>query len=64
MVFGKQERKRHSVRAILAVGALAAIGAVTVVNGAKRITRGMLGRVKGMFKKESSVCSLDDGECD
>ena len=62
MFFRKTERKKHSVGVILTIGALAAIGAVTVTNCSKQIVNDMVRKVKTMFKKEDCSCPIEK-EC-
>ncbi len=59
MFFRKTERKKHSACAILAIGALAAIGAVSITRCGKQIINDMVCKVKSFFKKEQSMCSLE-----
>lgn len=62
MFFRKAERKKHSVVAILAVGALATVGAVTVSKYAKRTANDVMCKIKAMFKTEECVCPAEK-EC-
>lgn len=57
MFFRKTERKKHGVGVILTVGALAAIGAVTVTKCGKQMLNDAMCKVKGFFKKESGCAS-------
>lgn len=59
MFFRKTERKKHSACAILAVGALAAIGAVSITRCGKQMINEMMCKVKGFFKKEQCMCSAE-----
>ena len=52
MFFGKSERKRSSVLPILAVGALALVGAVSITKKGKAIIRGCASKVKNMMGKD------------
>ena len=49
MFFRKTERKSHSMGAILLVGALAAVGAVTVVKCGKQIANDAMTKMKGFL---------------
>ncbi len=57
MFFRKTERKRHSIGAILTVGALAAIGALSITRCGKQMLNDAMCKVKGFFKKESECTS-------
>lgn len=57
MFFNKTERKPRNTRLILAVGALAAIGAIRVFKYGKQMASDALGKVKGFFKSEKIICS-------
>ena len=59
MFFRKTEQKKHSVVAILAVGALAAVGAVTVTKCAKQVVNDMMCKMKTIFKKEDCSCPIE-----
>lgn len=54
MFFRKTERKKHSACVILTVGALAAIGAVSITKCGKRMINDACCKVKSFFKKEKS----------
>lgn len=62
MFFRKTERRKHSVVAILAVGALATVGAVTVGKYAKRAANDMICKIKTVFKSEECACPVEK-EC-
>ena len=62
MLFRRTERKKHSVCAILTVGALATIGAVAVTQYARQMLDGAVSKVKGFFSKEKCGCQSED-EC-
>lgn len=58
MFFGKSEKKRWHPGLVIAIGALAALGAFTVIERGKCI-------VSGMKDKMMSIVRKDDGcECD
>ena len=61
MLFRKTERKRHSTCVILTVGALAAIGAVTVARCGKEMLNDTVCKVKGFFSREKCMCR-EEGE--
>ncbi len=56
LFFRKTERKKHSVCAILTVGALATIGAITVMKNGKQILKTAGCKIKGMLGK-GDCCS-------
>ena len=62
MFFRKNEQKKHSVCAILTIGALAAIGAVSIVKDGKQMLNGLACKVKGFLKKDTCECPTVDGE--
>ena len=63
MLFRKTERKKHSVGAILTVGALAAIGALSITRCGKQMLNNAMCKVKGFFKKENScTCPTDSND--
>lgn len=60
MLFKKTERKKHGACVILAVGALATIGAVSITRCGKQMVNEVCCKVKGIFKKGSNdVCRSD-----
>lgn len=59
MFLKKTERKKHSVCAILTVGALAAIGAVSITRCGKQLINDMVCKVKRFLKKERNMCSIE-----
>ncbi len=50
----KNERKKRNPTLVMAVGALAAVGAVSIVRGAKRVVKGAGERVRGLLHMPSS----------
>lgn len=46
----KHERKKRNPTLVMTVGALAAVGAVTIVRGAKRIVRCTGEKVRGVLR--------------
>ena len=64
MFFRKDERKSHSARVILTVGALAAVGAMSLVRCAKQTACVALDKVKGFLKSEKAMCraKYEDGQ--
>ena len=59
MLFRKTERKKHSACVILTIGALAAIGAVSIGRCGKQIINEAGNKIKGLFKKNDVMCSED-----
>ena len=49
MFFKKSERKRHSAAAILTVGALAAVGVLSITKKGKAIVLGACSKMKNMI---------------
>lgn len=62
MFFRKSERKRHGVCLILAVGALATIGAISVVRYGKEMIGDVGCKMKAWLKKDKCTCMVDDVE--
>ena len=62
MFFRKTERKRHSVCAILTIGTLAAIGAVTVAKSGKQMLNEATKKVKSFFNKGGCTCADESEE--
>lgn len=62
MIYRKNERKRHNVCAILTIGALAAIGAISIAKSGKEMLNCACNKVKCFFKKESS-CACPTTDC-
>ena len=60
MFFKKSERKKHGIGAILTVGALAAVGVVSITRCGKRILNDTTSKIKGFFVKKE--CPSDDGQ--
>ena len=59
MFFRKPERKSHGTCVILAIGALAAIGAVSITKSGKQMINEIKCKVKGFFNKERCMCPTD-----
>ena len=63
MLFRKTERKRHSACVILTIGALATIGAISIVKDGKQMINQLGTKVKGFLKKDVCGCtSLNEEE--
>ncbi len=62
MFFKKSERKSRSATFILAVGALAAVGAVSITKCGKQMMRCMCTKVKGFFKNPDSMCAQKENQ--
>ena len=60
MFFRRTERKKHSTCVILTIGALAAIGAVTVTRCGKQMFNEAVCKVKNFFSKEKCVCPAEN----
>ena len=60
MFFRKTERKRYGTCFILAVGALATVGAITVVRYGKQMVKDAEGKVKGLLQKKSCSCPTEN----
>ena len=58
MFFRKTERKRHSVCAILTIGALATIGAITVFKNGKQMLANAGCKIKGIFGKNECASAM------
>lgn len=56
MFYRKNERKTHNVRVILIVGALAAVGAMSIFRCGKQMAGEALCKVKSMFRSEKVMC--------
>ncbi len=54
--FSKNERKTHSTRVILTVGALAAVGAISIFKCGKQMAGDVLCKVKAFLKSEKPEC--------
>lgn len=62
MFFRKTERTKHSTCLVLAVGALATIGAISVVRYGKQMINGVEGKIKNIFKKGNFPCAVEEME--
>lgn len=60
MFFRKTERKSHSACAILTIGALATIGAITVFKKGKQMFRNTGCKVKGILGKTGCASMLGE----
>ncbi len=56
MFFGKCEKKKHSATLILTVGALAAIGAMSITKCGKQMMQCMKQKITDIFNKEKAMC--------
>lgn len=52
MIFGNKEKKKHRPMLALTVGALAAIGACSIVRGGKRVIRETGQKMMSFLKKD------------
>ena len=62
MFFRKTERKRYGACFILAVGALATVGAITVVRCGKQMVDDAGCKIKNWLNKDKCMCQTEDGE--
>ncbi len=53
MLFRKCERKKHSICIILTIGALAAVGAMTISKKGKQMCRQTMNKMKNMLGMKS-----------
>ena len=60
MIFKRTERKRRSAPVILTVGALAAIGAVSITRRGKEMLTSAAEKVKGFFSKSGTSQGEDN----
>ena len=63
MFFKKTERKKHSACVILTIGALAAIGAVSITKSGKQMISELGTKMKRFFKKEGCECPTLNEDC-
>ncbi len=56
MFFKRSEKRSHGATLVLMVGALAAIGAISVTRCGKQMMHCMCQKVTGMFNKEKAMC--------
>ena len=56
MFFRKCEKKKHSIPIILTIGALAAIGAVSITRCGKDMMNCACDKMKSLFKKGKDAC--------
>ena len=62
MFFRKTERKRYGACFILAVGALATVGAITVVRYGKQMVGDAGCKIKDWLNNDKCMCQTEDGE--
>ena len=60
MLLRKTDRKKHTAPVILTVGALAAIGAVSITKSGKQMLKNATNRVKGFFNKSDMTMKMND----
>ena len=62
MFFGKCEKKKHGTKAVLLVGMLAAIGALSITKKGKEMMCCAKDKLKNFFKKEckSEGCNCNE----
>ena len=63
MIFGKSERKKHTAPVILTIGALAAIGAVSITRSGKQMLKNTVTAAKNLFNKETSKMMDENRYC-
>ncbi len=61
MFFKKSEKKSHGALLVLTVGALAAVGAMSITRCGKQMMHCMCAKIKGALGKEHLMCSDKDG---
>ena len=49
----KSERKKRNPALVMTVGALAAVGAISIVRGARRVMKNAGEKVKGLIRQDS-----------
>jgi len=64
MFFRRTDRKRHGACFILAVGALATVGAISVIRYGKQVMKGTGSKIKSFLKKDSCMCMSGDEGCE
>lgn len=64
MIYRRNSRKNHGTCVILAVGALAAIGALTVTKTGKQKMNEIVCKVKGFFNKDKCMCIANGDSCE
>ena len=57
MLFRKSERKKHSAVLVLAVGALATVGALSITKCAKDMLCDTKNKIKDFFSKKKCECT-------
>lgn len=60
MFCSKNDAKKRGNWAVLAVGALAAIGAISITRCGKQMVTGAICKMKKLFSKEHEITLLDD----
>jgi len=63
VIFGKSERKKHTAPVILTIGALAAIGAVSITRSGKQMVKNTVTAAKNLFNKETSKMMDENKYC-
>ena len=63
MLFGKSDRKKHTAPVILTVGALAAIGAISITRSGKQMFKNTVNKAKSLFNKEMSKMMDENKYC-
>jgi len=62
MFFRKTERKKHSACVILTIGALAAIGAVSITRCGKQMVNEACCKIKKFFGVGKSMCPAENDD--
>jgi len=64
MFFRRTERKSHGTCVILAIGALAAIGAASIAKNGKQMISNACNKMKSLVSKDKCMCAGDDEYAD
>ena len=58
-MFGKSENKKSRTKGAVAVGALATVGAISIMRNGKKLVKNMGKKVKNFFKGDKSECNYE-----
>ena len=58
-MFGKAENKKTRAKGAVTVGALAAVGAISIMKKGKKLVKNMGKKVKDFFKGDKGECTCE-----